>query len=86
MEGKPKELVNEVLASYKVARGARWEKLEGVRRQYPSADQVGSVLIFNFRHNRYRLIATIAWSARKLYVKAILTHKEYDREEWKRWA
>lgn len=86
MEGKSKELVGEVLAWYKIARAAWWQKLEDVRRQYPSADQVGKVLIFDVRHNSYRLITTVVYGKQKVYVKAILTHKEYDRGGWKKWA
>jgi mRNA-degrading endonuclease HigB of HigAB toxin-antitoxin module len=27
-----------------------------------------------------------AFRQQRLYIKALLTHKEYDREVWKRWA
>ena len=54
--------------------------------QYPAADQVGDVVIFNIRHNRYRLITYAVFPKQKLYVKALLTHAEYDRGEWKRWV
>jgi mRNA interferase HigB len=53
---------------------------------FPNADQVGEALVFNIRANRYRLIATVFYPARTIYLKALLTHKEYDREEWKKWA
>lgn len=69
-----------------MARSARWESLAEVRRNYPSADQVGAALIFNIRNDRYRLIATVVYRKQKLYVKALLTHKEYDRKEWMKWA
>jgi len=45
-----------------------------------------SVVIFDIRHNRYRLITFVVYRKQKLYVKALLTHKDYDREEWKKWA
>jgi mRNA interferase HigB len=57
-----------------------------VRLSFPGADQVGEALVFNIRGNRYRLIATVFYPARTIYLKALLTHHEYDREEWKRWA
>jgi mRNA interferase HigB len=86
LEGKSKDVRIEVLTWYQVAKAARWAKLEDVRKEYPSADQVGNVIIFDIRHNRYRLITRVTYSKQKLYIKALLTHKEYDREEWKRWA
>ncbi len=70
----------------KIAHRAQWAKLEDVRKQFPSADQVGGVLIVNIRHNRYRLIARVDFARQKLYIKALLTHKEYERGDWKRWA
>jgi len=86
VKGKSPDVAAEALAWYKVARSARWECLADVRRNYPSADQVGGVLIFNIRNGRYRLIATVVYRKQKLYVKALPTHKEYDRKEWMKWA
>jgi mRNA-degrading endonuclease HigB of HigAB toxin-antitoxin module len=37
-------------------------------------------------HNRYRLITTVFFGAREIYIKALLTRKQYDREEWKKWT
>jgi mRNA interferase HigB len=86
LEGKSREVVAEVKIWFLVARRAKWERLSDIRVQYPSADQVGNVVIFNIRHNSYRLITSTAFPKQKLYVKALLTHAEYDRGEWKKWA
>jgi mRNA interferase HigB len=83
---KRPEAHDEAIAWYQAARRAIWSSLEDVRREFPGTDKVGAVLIFNLYHNRYRLIATPVYHLRKIYVKALLTHKEYDREEWKKWA
>ena len=81
-----KDLAIKAIRWYRVARVAEWRNIQDVREQYPSADQVGRVLVFDMLHNRYRLIATVAFDRQRLYVQALLTHKEYDREEWKKWA
>jgi len=86
LKRKSSDLATEALAWYKTARAAKWERIEDVRVLYPDADQVGDVLVFNIRHNRYRLIVLAVYPKQKLYLKALLTHKEYDREEWKKWA
>ena len=86
LAGKSADVAAEALAWYKVARAARWESLADVRRNYPSADQIGAVLIFDIRHNRYRLVATVIYRKQKLYVKALPTHKQYDLKEWMKWA
>jgi mRNA interferase HigB len=86
LEGRSREVITEVKTWFVVARAAKWEKLADVRMQYPSADQVGNVVIFNIRHNRFRLITYAVFPKRKLYVKALLTHAEHDRGEWKKWV
>jgi mRNA interferase HigB len=84
--GKHPEAETELLAWYKIARGAEWNSLSGVRVNFPTADLVGAVLIFNIRHNALRLITVQAWEYGRIYVKALLTHDQYDRGEWKKWA
>lgn len=67
---------------YRVVRRASWRSLVDVRRVFPHADQVGRRTVFNIAGNNYRLIARINYRAQKLYVLAVLTHAEYDREKW----
>ena len=86
LKGLDAETIREVNAWYKVARGADWKDLAAVQRQFPSVDQVGHALIFDIRRNRYRLITTVYFPGRTLYIKALLTHKVYDRKEWMKWA
>jgi mRNA interferase HigB len=71
---------------YKIAKKARWDTLSDVREQLTDADQVRNVLIFNIRQNKYRLIVKADLKMKILMVKALLTHKEYERGEWKKWA
>ena len=58
-------------------------KLRGRAGNVPDADFVAGLLVFNIRHHRYRLIVYPVFSRRKLYLKALLTHKEYDMKEWR---
>jgi mRNA interferase HigB len=76
----------ELLEWYRIAQAAEWTCLTDVRIAFPSADLGGQVLVFNVGHNRFRLIVTVFFPTREIYVKALLTHKEYDQEEWKRWC
>jgi hypothetical protein len=41
---------------------------------------VGMVLIFDILHNDFRLITVASWRSKRVYVKALLTHAEYDRK------
>lgn len=56
---------------------------------FPDADSVEGYVIFNIRHNRYRLITVVKYARERdeittqgrVYVRSFLTHKEYDRRE-----
>ena len=54
-----------------------------LRTFFPSADQVGKLTVFNIGGNTARLIAAIHYNRQKLYIRAILTHEEYDAGTWK---
>ena len=70
----------------------RWHKLmtttdfgsfAELRETFPSADTVDDVTVFNIGGNKYRLIASIHFNRRKVYIRRILTHAEYDQGTWK---
>ena len=54
-----------------------------LRKLFPSADQVGKLTVFNIGGNKVRLIAAIHYDRKKVYIRAILTHAEYDKGKWK---
>jgi len=59
---------------------ANFSKLKGI---FPSADKVGNLTVFNIGGNKIRLIAAIHYNTQCLYIRHVLTHKEYDKEKWK---
>jgi len=54
-----------------------------LRETFPSADQVGKLTVFNIGGNNIRLIAAIHYNRKKIYIRAVLTHTEYDEQRWK---
>jgi len=54
-----------------------------LRTMFPSADQVGKLTVFNIGGNKVRLIAAIHYNRQKIYIRAVLTHEEYDKGRWK---
>jgi mRNA interferase HigB len=54
-----------------------------LRAIFPSADQVGKLTVFNIGGNKVRLIAAIHYNRQKIYIRAVLTHEEYDKGNWK---
>jgi mRNA interferase HigB len=69
----------ELLRWKKAASHAVWRDVHEVRLHFPDADRYKSLLIFNIRHNYYRLIVKVDYRAKLLMVKEFLTHKEYSR-------
>ncbi len=55
-----------------------------LRATFASADYVDGLTVFNIGGNKYRLIAAIHYNRRKVYIRAVLTHEEYDRGGWRR--
>jgi len=61
----------------------RFQIVCGIARDFGSADQVGKLTIFNLGGNKVRLIAAIHYNRKMIYIRAILTHQEYDEGKWK---
>lgn len=71
-------------AWYKIAKKASWKNIVEVRNDYPHADIVGRYVVFNVAGNNYRLIAEIHFESQLLLIRHILTHREYDKDKWKK--
>lgn len=54
-----------------------------LQRIFSSVDKIGKLTVFNIGGNKVRLIAAIHYNRRKVYIRAVLNHKEYDAEKWK---
>ena len=73
---------------YKIALSSSWGNLQEVRATFSSADGVKTssgdqLTVFNICGNKYRLIARVNYQFKLVNVRAVLTHKEYDQENWK---
>ena len=68
---------------YRIVKNSNYNSFAELRKTFPQADQVGKFIVFNIGGNKYRLIAYIVFSAKRIYIRHVLTHAEYDKEEWK---
>lgn len=69
---------------YKIVSNSDFKSFADLRQTFPSVDQVGDLIIFDIGGNKFRLVTSIHFNRGKVYVRHILTHKEYDKEGWKR--
>lgn len=68
---------------YALMKAGSFESVADLRGVFPSADQVGKLTVFNIGGNKARLIAAIHYNRKRVYIRAILTHAEYDEGKWK---
>ena len=69
---------------YKLIKQTEFSSFVELRELFPSADQVGKLTVFNIGGNKIRLIAAIHYNRKKVYIRTVLTHAEYDQEKWKK--
>lgn len=81
-----------LLAWLKILRKARFINPTQLKATFGSVDLVSikrpdrvvPYYVFNIGGNKYRLIATIHFNTQILYIRDILTHREYDTGKWKK--
>ncbi len=69
---------------FKIVQQTNFDSFDALRATFPSADKVGELIVFNIGGNKYRLITSIHFNRRKVYIRAVLTHSEYNRGVWKK--
>ena len=69
---------------YQLAKQSDFTSFSELRLIFPSADQVGKLTVFNIGGNKVRLVTAIHYNRKKIYVRAVLTHTEYDENRWRK--
>jgi mRNA interferase HigB len=70
--------------SWGIVKETEYDSFNELKQHFRSADYVDGLVVFNISGNKYRLIAAIHFNRKKVYIRHILTHQEYDRGKWKR--
>lgn len=68
---------------YRLAKRAKWSNFAQVKGCFPPADKVGSKFVFDVGGNKLRLIAAIHFNTGRVFVRAALVRREYDKGDWK---
>lgn len=71
-------------AWYRILKNTEISNFSELRRIFPSADKVGDLTVFNIGGNKIRLISAIHYNTQCIYIRYVLTHKEYDKGKWKK--
>ena len=88
-----KDAADEIKAWAAIVRVVRWHNFAEVRSTFKDADNLSGYVIFDIRHNRYRLVTVIHYARTTtekrteghVYIRSFLTHKEYDNpKNWDR--
>lgn len=70
-------------AWYAIMSKSDFSSFADIKRLFRSVDKVGKFTVFDLGGNKYRLIAAIHYNRKKVYIRHVLTHVEYDQDRWK---
>jgi mRNA interferase HigB len=83
------DLANDLSDWLQVVKSVHWRNFMELRQSFATADHVDGLVVFDIRHNRFRLITRVIysqyyepdqrWTPGQLLIGAVYTHVEYDR-------
>ena len=68
---------------YRIIKKNKFNNFSEIKRTFNSVDKFKDVYIFDIGGNKLRLITNIHFSSQKIYIRHVLTHKEYYKGNWK---
>lgn len=78
------ECATALLGWHKIVKNNEFKSHADLKASFNSVDKVGDLYVFDIEGNKLRLIASIHFNRKKLYIRHILTHKEYDKGDWRK--
>ena len=69
---------------YRLMKRGTYTSFGAMKATFGSVDKVGPLYVFDIGGNKLRLVAAIHFNTGKVFIRAVLTHKEYDAGGWKR--
>lgn len=69
-----------LVAWFQEATAADWKEPSDIKLRYASASFLpGDRVVFNIKGNKYRLVVSIWYPGRAVYIRFVGTHAQYDR-------
>lgn len=65
----------------KLVESRSFSSFADLKTAFNAIDKVGDYFVFDVSGNKYRIVSAVHFNSQKLYVRHVLTHKEYDK--WK---
>lgn len=65
----------------KTVEATEFKSYADLKRSFNSVDKVGDCYVFDIGGNKFRVVSGIFFKGQCLYVRHVMTHKEYDK--WK---
>jgi mRNA interferase HigB len=64
---------------YKRASKAQWDNFSDINKTFNSVNSVGnSRFVFNVKGNHYRIVTQILFTLKRIYIRWVGNHKNYD--------
>lgn len=68
---------------YRLSKRANWRNFAEVKACFPAADKGDDKFVFDVGGNKLRVIAAIHFNAGRVFIRAVLTHNQYAKGDWK---
>jgi mRNA interferase HigB len=75
-----KEAEKTLRAWYLICKKTKFDNFGQLKQAFRSVDKVGKFTVFDIGGNKWRLVTIINFGNGKVYIRRVLTHKQYDRE------
>lgn len=71
---------------FRIVEKADWSSFHDMGQTFgkQNVDKIGDCYAFDVGGNKYRVIGKVTSTWLTLFIKEVLTHREYDRGKWKK--
>jgi mRNA interferase HigB len=68
---------------YRLMKRSRYKTFADLKSVFGAVDKVDQLFVFDIGGNKLRIVAAIHFNSDKVFIRHILSHKEYDKDIWK---
>ena len=82
---KHKDTEQPLRAWFQITKKANWINYNEIKALFPSASLIGNDrVVFNIKGNNYRLVVRILFNQKKIFIRFIGTHNDYNKIDVKK--